>query len=55
MDWTAAHRDDVHAAVGSAVRRTLRARGVRAEDLQRFVDAVMGQAVASFADWPLAA
>lgn len=55
VDWTAPHRDGVRAAVRSAVKRTLRQRGVRPEDFDRFVEAVMEQAVATFAAWPLAA
>jgi hypothetical protein len=55
VDWTAPHRDDVRAAVRIAVKRTLSARGVRPEDFDRFVVAVMEQAVVSFAQWPLAA
>jgi type I restriction enzyme, R subunit len=55
VDWTAPHRDDVRAAVRTAVKRTLRSRGVKREDFDRFVDAVMAQATVSFAAWPLAA
>jgi type I restriction enzyme R subunit len=55
VDWTAPHREDVRAAIRAAVKRTLRNRGVRPEDFDRFVDAVMEQAETSFADWPLAA
>ena len=53
-DWTAPHRDSVQAAIRSAVKRTLRQRGVKPEDFDRFVEAVMEQAVATFAAWPLA-
>jgi len=49
VDWTAPHRDDVRAAIRAAVKRTLRLRGVRPEHFDRFVEAVMDQAVASFA------
>jgi type I restriction enzyme, R subunit len=55
VDWTAPHRDDVRAAIRSAVKRTLRQRGVGPEHFDRFVEAVMEQAVTSFAAWPLAA
>jgi type I restriction enzyme, R subunit len=55
VDWTAPHRDDVRAAVRSAVKRTLRARGVQTTDFDPFVEAVMEQAVRSFAAWPLVA
>lgn len=55
VDWTSPHRDDVRASVRSAVKRTLRARGVRPEHFDRLLDVVMEQAVVSFAAWPLAA
>jgi type I restriction enzyme R subunit len=55
VDWTEPHRDDVKAAVRAAVRRVLRSRGVRVEDFERFVTAVMAQAEALFANWPQAA
>ncbi len=55
VDWTEPHRDDVKAAVRSAVRRTLRRRGVRADDLDPFVERVLTQAEALFANWPIAA
>jgi type I restriction enzyme, R subunit len=54
VDWTEPHRDDVKAAVRSAVRRTLRRRGVRIDDLDPFVERVLIQAEALFADWPIA-
>src|SRR4051794_3132143 len=40
VDWTEPYRDDVK----SAVRRTLRRRGIRADDLDPFVDHVLTQA-----------
>ncbi len=55
VDWTEPHRDDVKAAVRAAVRKVLRARDVRAEDLEPFVATVMAQAEALYADWPVAA
>lgn len=55
VDWTEPHRDDVKAAVRAAVRRVLRARKVKAEDLELFMAAVMAQAEALYANWPLAA
>ncbi len=55
VDWTEPHRDDVKAAVRTAVRRVLRAREVKAEDLEPFMAAVMAQAEALYANWPLAA
>jgi len=55
VDWTAPHRDDVRSAIRSAVKRTLRTRGVQPADFDRFVEAVMEQAARSFATWPLMA
>jgi type I restriction enzyme R subunit len=55
VDWTAPHRDDVKAGVRSAVRRVLRRKGVKAEDLEPFIAAVMQQAEQSYREWPLAA
>lgn len=55
VDWTEPHREDVKAAVRAAVKRVLRNRGVKAEDLDPFVAAIMSQAKALYADWPLAA
>jgi type I restriction enzyme R subunit len=55
VDWTAPHRDDVRAAVRTAVKRTLRSRGVRPEHFDRLVEVVMEQAAVSFAAWPVAA
>ena len=55
VDWTAAHREDVKAAVRAAVKRVLRNRGVKPGDLEPFVATIMEQAEALYADWPLAA
>ena len=55
VDWTEPHRDDVRAEVRSAVRRVLRKKGVKAEDLEPFVTAVIRQAEESYREWPLAA
>ncbi|MEK6676177.1 MAG: type I restriction endonuclease subunit R [Planctomycetota bacterium] len=55
VDWTQPHREDVKAEVRAAVKRVLRNRGVRTEDFDQFVDRFMTQAVALFADWPIAA
>jgi type I restriction enzyme R subunit len=55
IDWTEAHRDDVHAAIRAAVRRVLRKRNVKDEDLDPFVERFMVQAKALYADWPRAA
>jgi len=55
MDWTQEHRHDVLAEMRSAIRRVLRKRGVREEDFDPFVDGILTQARATFADWPRAA
>jgi type I restriction enzyme, R subunit len=55
VDWTEPHREDVKAGVRAAVKRVLRAKGVRAEDFDLFVHQIMEQAEALFGDWPLAA
>ncbi len=55
VDWTEPHRDDVKSAVKAAVKRVLRTRAVRPEDLEAFLDRFMEQAEAIYAEWPLAA
>lgn len=55
VDWTEPHRDDVRSAVRAAVKRVLRRRGVKAEDLEPFLGSVMLQAEALYADWPVMA
>lgn len=55
VDWTEPHREAVKAEVRAAVRRTLRRRGVAAQDLEPFVERFLIQAEALFADWPVAA
>jgi type I restriction enzyme R subunit len=55
VDWTQPHRDAVKSEVRAAVRRVLRRRGVREEDLEPLLEAVMRQAEALYADWPEAA
>lgn len=55
VDWTEPHRDDVRAAVSTAVKRVLRRRDVREEDFEPFIHKFMEQAQALYADWPLAA
>src|SRR5262249_6222361 len=54
------HGDNGHsprpkAAVRAAVRRVLRRRGVREEDFDPFLERIMQQAEAIYADWPQAA
>ena len=53
VDWTEPHRMDVKAAVQAAVKRTLRRRGVRAEDFAPFLTYILTQAEALYADWPV--
>jgi len=55
VDWTEPHREDVKAAVRATVKRVLRKKGVKPEDLEPFFVAIMAQAEAIFADWPQAA
>lgn len=55
VDWTEEHREDVKAAVRAAVKRVLRRREVREEDFDVFLDKIIEQAQATFADWPSAA
>ena len=55
VDWTEPHRDDVKAGVKAAVKRVLMKRGVKAEDFDPLLTAVMAQAEATFARWPVAA
>ena len=55
VEWTEPHRDDVKAAVRSAVRRVLRRRNIKPEDFDQFLNFIMEQAEALYADWPLAA
>ena len=45
----------MRAGIRAAVKRPLRARGVRAEDFDRFVERIMAQAEVLYGDWPLAA
>ena len=54
VDWTEPHREDVKAAMRTAVKRILRAKGVKPDDFEQFVAHIMTQAEASFADWPAA-
>ena len=54
-DWTQPHRDGVKAEMRAAVRRVLYRRGVRRDDLEPLLNAVMLQAVAICSDWPRAA
>ncbi|MBN2548704.1 MAG: type I restriction endonuclease subunit R [Anaerolineales bacterium] len=53
VDWTEPHREEVHAAVKTAVRRVLARRGIRQEDLEPFLGSIMVQAEGLYVDWPL--
>lgn len=55
VDWTEPHRENVKAAVRTGVRQVLRRRGVKPEDFDGVLEAVMVQAVALWKDWPRAA
>ncbi len=55
VDWTEPHREDIKAAVRSAVKRMLRHRKVKREDLDTLVVLIMDQAEALYKDWPQAA
>ena len=55
FELTTVERLDVKAAVRATVKRVLRNRDVRAEDFDQLVKAVMEQAEAPYADWPLVA
>ena len=55
VDWIQPHREDIKAAVRSAVRRVLRSKGVKTEDLEPFVTRFMAQAEALYASWPVVA
>lgn len=55
VDWTEPHRDAVFAEIRSSVKRVLRKRGVRAEDLEPLCDKLIEQARVVFAQWPIAA
>jgi type I restriction enzyme R subunit len=50
VDWTEPHREDVKAAVRSAVKRVLRRRGVKEEDFEPFMIRIMQQAEILYAD-----
>lgn len=53
VDWNEPHRDDVKSAIRSAVKRVLRRRKIREEDLDPFLGSILIQAQALYADWPL--
>jgi len=53
VDWTEPHREDVKATVRAAVKRVLRRKNVRQEDLEPFLGYILQQAEALYADWPV--
>ena len=55
VDWTQAHRRDVHASVQSAVNRVLRKNYIRGEAFTFLQRRLMQQAEATYEQWPLAA
>lgn len=55
VDWTQAHRRDVHASVQSAVNRVLRKNHVRGEAFTFLQKRLMQQAEATYEQWPMAA
>jgi type I restriction enzyme R subunit len=55
VDWTKAHRRDVHASVQSAVSRVLHKRRIKGEQFKFLLNRLMKQAEATYEDWPMAA
>ena len=55
VDWTRAHRRDVHASVQSAVNRVLRKNRITGEAFVFLQRRLMQQAEATYEEWPLAA
>ncbi len=55
VDWTEPHREDVRAEVRAAVKRVLRRRKIREQDFEPFLNRIIEQAEALYADWPQAA
>jgi len=53
VDWTEPHRQDVQAAIRSAVKRVLKKQKVREQDLEPFLGSILVQAEALYADWPV--
>jgi type I restriction enzyme R subunit len=54
VDWTKAHRSDIHARVQSAVARVLLKNGIKREQLQFLRARLMKQAEVSYERWPVA-
>jgi len=55
VDWIHPHREDIKAGVRAAVKRVLRAKGVKPTDFNVFISYIMKQAEVLYADWPNAA
>ncbi len=55
VDWTEPHRDDIRASIRAAVKRVLRKRKIKADDLEPFVRYIMEQAEALYRSWPMVA
>jgi len=55
VDWTEPHRDDIKASIRAAVKRVLRNRNIKADDLEPFIKYIMEQAEALYSDWPMVA
>lgn len=55
VDWTEPHREDVKSSVKVAVKRVLKRRGVKQEDLEGLINTVLVQAAELWRDWPRAA
>lgn len=53
VEWTEPHRENVKAAVRAAVKRVLRNRGVKEKDFDNFLNFIMEQASALYANYPL--
>lgn len=55
VDWTEPHREEIKSAVRAAVKRVLRNRGVRREDIATILSRIMDQAEQMYEEWPEAA
>ena len=55
VDWTQPHREEIKSAVRAAVKRVLRNRGVRREDIETLLASIMTQAEQMYEEWPEAA
>ncbi len=55
VDWTESHRDDIKATIRASVKRVLRKRKIKTDDLELFIKYIMEQAEALYGDWPMVA